>query len=364
MTAHTEKRLPAGSPAPTAPSRGKRARSRTAAFLLAPAALVLLCCLAGCGAESPFEKQTYVMGTVAWVKIYGLEGRAAAEAAEEALEEMHRIESVMSAWKEESELSRLNAASGGAPRELSDELFDVVDRSFRFSRITGGAFDPTTAPLVDLWGFRGGEPALPGDAALDSALALVGSSRIVLDREEQTIALLPGMRLDLGGIAKGYAVDRAAEILRGRGAQSALVNIGGNMYAIGAPPGRDAWTIGIRDPRGGDGVAGTLLLRNEAVATSGDYENFVEIDGRRYGHIIDPRSGRPAAGVLAVTVVARTAIAADALSTGLFVMGPERAPIALAAERARALFALPGEGDEVRFLPLGDFAGSLDLDRR
>lgn len=347
----------------TAPG-ARRSRGPRRAVPRFVAGLLLFCCLAGCGNRAPFEKQTYVMGTVAWVKIHGLEDRAAAAAAEEALGEMHRIESVMSAWTDESELSRVNAGADGTPLTLSDELFDVVDRSFRFSRITEGTFDPTAAPLVELWGFRGGEPAVPAGAVLDSVLSLVGSPRVLIDRDEQTITLPPGMRLDLGGIAKGYAVDRAAAILRGRGVESALVNLGGNMYALGAPPGREAWTVGIRDPRGGDGVAGTLLLRDEAVATSGDYENFVEIDGRRYGHIIDPRDGRPATGVLSVTVVARTAMAADALSTGLFVMGPERAPIALAAERARALFALPGEENGVRFVPIGNFENTLDLDRR
>ena len=317
--------------------------------------------LSACGGDDPVVEETFVMGTVAWVKIHGLAPREAEAAAAEALAELHRVESVMSVWKEESELSRLNRAADGLPHRLSEELFDVIGRALDFSRITEGAFDATTGPLVELWGFRGGAPAVPSAAALDSALAVVGSTRIVVDRYDRALTLPPGMRIDLGGIAKGYAVDRAAAILRSRGASSALVNVGGNMYALGAPPGRGGWTIGIRDPRGGDGIVGSLLLRDEAVATSGNYENFVEIGNRRYGHIIDPRDGRPVDRVLGVTVVAKTAMAADALSTGLFVLGPERAPVALATSRARALFALP-DGEGVRYVSLGDFGDALELE--
>lgn len=326
----------------------------TAAALLAAAAA-----LNSCSAEKPYTRDTYVMGTRAVITIYGMDEEAAGAAASAALHELHRVESVMSAWAEESEISHLNDASGGGPFELSEELYSMIERSIGFSDITDGAFDITSGPLIALWGFRGGEPSVPEKEQIDSVLALTGSRRIELDREKRTVTLPPGMRLDLGGIGKGYAVDRCAEILRSMGAHSALINLGGNMYALGSPEGREYWSIGIRDPRGGDSVVGKLLLRDEAVATSGNYENFVIMEGKTYGHIIDPRTGLTAAGLLSVTVVAPTAIEADALSTGMFVLGLEdSAPIIELNPSIRAVFAL----DDDSFQLIGMFGKTLVLD--
>ncbi len=224
--------------------------------------------------------------------------------------------------------------------------------------MTGGAFDVTARPVVKLWGFQGGEPKLPSRQEIFGALLKVGWRKIVFNAADTSIALHGGATIDLAGIGKGYAVDRCVAILRDHGAESALVDLGGNMFAIGTPPGREAWSIGIRDPEDPSGIIGKLLISNEAVATSGQYENFVVIDGKKYGHIVDPRTGQTVDHVLGVTVIAPSATESDALSTGLFVLGPEEGmSIGEDAPGVRAVFALPGDVFEFA----GNFGGKIEL---
>ena len=334
---------------------------RPFAGILAFALAAILLLSAACAPRAPYTKETFVMGTKAWLTIAGLSDRDAERAAQAAFREMYRIESVMSTWRPSSEISRLNAESSGTPFTVSPELYSLIDSALFYSRATSGAFDVTVRPLVRLWGFQGGTATLPSDAEIIHAMSLVGFGKVTLDPSRSTITLPPGMQIDLAGIAKGYAVDRCVAALAGLGVRSALVNIGGNIYAMGAPPGETGWSIGVRDPNGGLETVGTLILRDEAVATSGNYENFVEIDGKRYGHIIDPRTGRPVSHVLSVTVVAPTGLASDALSTGLFVLGPESGAEAVARlRRVRALYALPGDAGLV-YKEVGDFKGTLTI---
>jgi thiamine biosynthesis lipoprotein len=302
--------------------------------------------LPACSSRQPYTKETFVMGTKAWVTIAGMKETDADSAATEAFREMYRIESVMSTWRPQSEISRLNAESNGAPFPVSRELYSLVDSSLFYAKATSGAFDVTVRPLVLLWGFQGGEARIPSKEDVERALASVGYESITLDSIRSTVTLPVGMQIDLAGIAKGYAVDRCVSVLARRGVENALVNIGGNIYAMGEAPGEKGWRIGIRDPKGALETVGSLLLRNEAVATSGNYENFVEIDGKRYGHIIDPRTGWPVS---------------DVLSTGLFVLGPARANDAVARlGSVRALFALP-RGEDLSYKEIGNFNGTLTL---
>ncbi len=343
-------------PAPRPPGR-----NGTFAFLLVSALAAIALVAAACAPREPYTKETFVMGTKAWVTIAGLNDADAERAAQAAFREMYRIESVMSTWRPSSEISRLNGAAGGDPVAVSRELYALIDSSLFYSRATGGAFDVTVRPLVRLWGFQGGQPRLPSDDEIALARSHVGYGAVALDSAASTVALSAGMQIDLAGIAKGYAVDRCVAALAELGIRNALVNIGGNIYAMGSPPGRDGWTIGVRDPNGGLDMVGTLVLRDEAVATSGNYENFVEIAGERFGHIIDPRTGRPVSRVLSVTVVAPTGLASDALSTGLFVLGPDEAqPIVGRLAGVAALFALPGE-DGIAYRAAGDIGRRLVL---
>ncbi len=346
------------SPAPAPHPFG---RSGSRARLLASTLVAVAILAAACEPPVPYTKETFVMGTKAWVTVAGMSDADAERAALAAFSEMYRIESVMSTWRPTSEISRLNEAAGGAPIAVSSELYALIDSSLFYARATAGAFDVTVRPLVRLWGFQGGEPKLPSDEEIALARSHVGYGAVAIDSAASTVTLPAGMQIDLAGIAKGYAVDRCVAVLAGLGVRSALVNIGGNIYAMGAPPGRDGWAVGVRDPRGGLETAGTLVLRDEAVATSGNYENFVEIDGERYGHIIDPRTGRPVSGVLSVTVVARTALASDALSTGLFVLGPDEGRAAAGRlAGVAALFAL-ADGDGITYRAAGDIDRRLSL---
>ena len=285
-------------------------RSRKSLMMFA----CILVLYAACSRESPYTQESFVMGTMAQVTIFGMEAGDAEAAASAALNELHSVESVMSTWKERSEISVLNRESLGKPLLMSIELYSVIDSSVYYSEKTFGAFDITARPLVTMWGFQGGTPVLPDRERIAEALDHVGSEKIIWGEHSPRIGLPPGMELDLAGIAKGYAVDRCVVILKSYGVTSGLVNLGGNIYAIGAPPGKESWSIGIRNPVDTEQVIGSFSLRDDAVATSGNYENFVEIEGKRYGHIIDPRTGYPVDHVLSVTVIASTALAADALS--------------------------------------------------
>jgi len=303
------------------------------------------------------------MGTKAWITIYSSDGDRALESIKKAFGELYRIDARMSNWKDSSEISKLNRANDGKPHRVSKELFSVIYTALKYSRLTDGAFDITARPVVTLWGFEGGDEKLPGADEVSRALEHVGYRHVSLSRDSNTVIIPQGFELDLAGIAKGYAVDRCREIIEGDGFRSALINLGGNIYAIGSPPGKRGWKIGIRDPLGSTEVVGTIRLKDMAVATSGNYENFVEIDGKRYGHIIDPKSGFPVEGVLSVTVVAPTAIASDALSTGLFVLGPEKAESVVGSLRnVRVLFALPTEGGGISYIKIGRFDESCPIE--
>jgi thiamine biosynthesis lipoprotein len=333
---------------------------RRLAQILALAAIPIL--TLACSPKEPYTKETFVMGTKAWVTIDGMSGPDAERAAEAAFREMYRIESVMSNWRAKSEISRLNAGSNGAPFAVSSELFSLVDSSLFYAGATSGAFDVTVRPLVLLWGFQENEAKVPTDEDIARTLERVGFAKIALDSSRSTVALPAGMQIDLAGVAKGYAVDRCAAVLKRLGARSALVNLGGNIYAIGSPRGEPGWKIGIRDPEGDTRIVGSFFLKDEAVATSANYENFIEIDGKRYGHIIDPRTGRPVSAVLSATVVAPTGLASDALSTGLFVLGPAAAGAVVERLSGVAVLFAVRDGNGVLYRTAGRFERRFTLE--
>lgn len=244
------------------------------------------------------------------------------------------VESTLSLFRPTSDLARINSlGTAGADVPITDMTAEVVDYALRIARESRGAFDPTLAPLMACWRFRKKEGTVtaPDAATLAAARHRVGWAHLQLtprsspENGPTLQMLMPEMQLDLGGIAKGYAVDRAFEALRDMGETDFLINLAGNMRAHGRPaPTRPGWRIGIRNPFAEGTHFGTLVLADgEGIATSGSYERYVIIDGVRHGHILDPRNGRPVSGMIAVTVVATSAMEADALSTALFVLGPE-----------------------------------------
>ncbi|MFH1467631.1 MAG: FAD:protein FMN transferase [Pseudomonadota bacterium] len=252
---------------------------------------------------------------------------AALAAAEAALDEVARIEGELSPYRGDSELSRVNAAAGGEAVPVSDELRGIVARAVALCDETGGLMDISFLPLGRLWDFHREPFVVPTHEQIEQARALVDCHAIAIDDVAGTLRLpREGMAIGLGALAKGYAVDRASAVLAAAGFHDTLVNGGGDVLARGAKA-EGPWVVGIRDPRGGrSDLMGTLPLSTAALVTSGDYERFVEVDGRRYHHILDPRTGWPAEGLMSVSVMDATAERADALATALLAAGSVDAP--------------------------------------
>jgi len=255
--------------------------------------------------------------------------RQAVEAVRGAFAEVVRLESLLSAHQADSLISRINAAAAKRPTravKVPQEVFNLILQSIKLSRSLSGAFDITFAPLANLYRPpRGAQPArVPSPVDLRQALTLVGSKHIVLDYDKVSVRLgRPGMRIGLGAIAKGYTVDSVATVLRAQGQTAFIVDGGGDLYVSGRHPDRP-WRVGIKDPRNPSVYFATLPVQSRAVVTSGSYERFFDKGGVRYHHILDPRTGRPASTLTSVTVVAPKAALADALATGVFVLGPKK----------------------------------------
>jgi thiamine biosynthesis lipoprotein len=274
---------------------------------------------------SRYEGSRVSMACVYAIEAYGPDAAALPKIVDEAFDEVDRIDRLMSNYRPESPLSRINREAADHAVAVDPELFDFLAESQRYSRESDGAFDVTVGPLMKVWGFFEGEGHLPSDAALLAARRLVGHAHVVLDPASKTVRFdAAGVELDLGGIAKGYAVDRVVRLLGRRGVAAALVSAGGStIYASGSPPGHAAWDVRIQDPRDARKTALTVQLKDRALSIAGSSERFFEADGVRYSHIMDPRSGRPVQGVLSVAVLAATGTAGDALDDALFVLGVE-----------------------------------------
>ncbi len=243
----------------------------------------------------------------------------------EAFKEIERIEKLFNRYDDKSEVSRVNAVAGIEEVSISPELFGLIERSIHYSAVSGGSFDITVMPLVDVWRVAKERGSIPDEDEINTIVGHVGYKKILLDSDSLTIRFLDkDTKIDLGGIAKGYAVDRAKDVLVSGGIKDALINIGGNIFAMGNAPGRDGWHIGIQDPRHKRDIAYRLKLKNKAVSTSGDYERFFILGAKRFSHIINPLTGKPAEGVISTTIVSDSAEQADALSTAVFVLGVKK----------------------------------------
>jgi thiamine biosynthesis lipoprotein len=295
------------------------------------------------------------MGCIATVRACGPDAESLPAVVGEALDEIDRVDRLMSHYRRDSPLSRLNREAANGPVAVQPELLDFLAECLRRSRESDGAFDVTVGPLMKAWGFFRDEGRVPPDDELARAKEVVGAQHVVLDRGAGTVRFdRPGVELDLGGIGKGYAVDRVVDLLRKRGVTSALVNLGGSsVYGLGTPPGREAWEVAIADPTAPGKTARTVRLRDRALSVSGGYERFFEKDGVSYSHIMDPRTGRPVQGVLSVAVLTGSATDGDALDNVLFVLGPERGRSHLARVPAsEALLFLPKAGGRWRLVRL------------
>jgi FAD:protein FMN transferase len=245
----------------------------------------------------------------------------------DATAEIRRLEALMTTWRPDSEVSRINAGAGKDPIKVSKETLDVVAESLRTSEMSEGTFDITFQTLHGLWKFdQDLDPHPPTDEAIKARLALLGWRHVKLDREKQTIYLdKAGVKIGLGGIAKGYAVDRAADVLARAGLPSFFVQAGGDLYTRGKKADGSDWVAGVRDPRGpADDYFVVLPVSDHAFSTAGDYERSYITGGKRYHHIIDPRTGHPATACRSVTIWAPTAFLADGIDDAVFILGPEK----------------------------------------
>ncbi len=266
-----------------------------------------------------YSRQLFAMDTVMSFTAYGSHGEEAVEAA---VKEVERLDALLSTGSEESEVSRINGAGEG---DLSEDTEEILSEGLAIWNQTGGLFDVTIYPLMQLWGFPTGNYHVPTAEELEQTMSLVDSSKVVLDGSH--VVLGEHQKIDLGGIAKGYTSNRVMEIFREYGVTSAMVSLGGNVQTLGKKPDGTEWQVGIQNP---DNVQGDLLgavaVQDQAVITSGGYERYFEENGQTYIHILDPRTGYPAkSGLTSVSVVSKNGMLADALSTSLYIMGLDEA---------------------------------------
>lgn len=290
------------------------------------------------------EASRMSMACLYTIEMYGPDADALPKIANEALDEVDRIDRLMSNYKPDSALSRINAEAARHPVRVDRELFEFLVMATAYNRDSDGAFDITVGPLMKAWGFFLAEGRMPSTSELAAARRHVGSNHVTLNREQGTIAFdTEGVELDLGGIAKGYAVDRVINVLKGRKIAAGLVSAGGStIYGLGAPPAGAGWDVQIQDPLQAGKVATSVQLKDRALSVAGTSEKFFEAGGVRYSHIMDPRTGSPVQGVLSVAVLTSSGAAGDALDDALFVLGPERSRAYLKRLRnTEALFFLP-----------------------
>jgi thiamine biosynthesis lipoprotein len=290
------------------------------------------------------EESRETMGCTGTVRACGPDVAGLPAAVSAALDEIDRVDRLMSHYRRDSPLSRLNRDAATGPVTADPELLAFLVECLRWSRESDGAFDVTVGPLMKAWGFFRDDGRVPGAEELARVLDRVGYQHVVLDRTAKTVRFdRPGVELDLGGIAKGYAVDRVVDLLRRRGVGSALVNLGGSsVYGLGTPPGREAWEVGVQDPADPAKTALTVSLRDRSLSVSGGYARSFEEDGVRYAHILNPRTGRPVRGILSIAVLTARATDGDALGDALFVQGLDGSRAFLERSHdTEALFFLP-----------------------
>jgi thiamine biosynthesis lipoprotein len=241
-----------------------------------------------------------------------------------AIAEVKRIENLISDWIPTSQISKVNQNAGISPVKVDKEVYDLVDRATKISKLTSGAFDISYASMDRIWKFDGSMKEMPTEEAIRKSVEKVGYQNIILNSKDTTIFLKnKGMKLGLGGIGQGYIADKIKVLLQEKGCNSGLVNVSGDINTWGKQPNGNLWTVGIVNPMNKNKVFATFPLDDSAVETSGSYEKYVTFNGKRYSHIIDPRTGYPATGIISVSVFAKQTELADALATGIFVMGVE-----------------------------------------
>jgi thiamine biosynthesis lipoprotein len=321
--------------------------------------LIGLGCLTGCRSVRPSDPlQRYefthpAMGTLFTITLFAPGGEAARAGTQAAFARIDALEDILSDYQADSELLRLCDQPCGKPVLVSADLFDVLEQSQRVSKLSSGAFDVTVGPYVRLWRFARKRKVLAAESERAAAASAVGYQKLRLDPRARTATLLaPNMRLDAGGIAKGYAADQALKVLKSRGIKRALVAASGDLALGEPPPGQSEWKIGVSGiDAGTNEVGGKLLLKNCGISTSGDTEQSILIDGIRYSHILDPATGLGLTNRIQATVIARDATTTDALATTVCVLGAHRGLALVDSMRGTAALVLTKENGVVRTFP-------------
>ena len=320
--------------------------------LIAVLALLLggLALLRNSGASREYSSDQFLMDTLVSIKVYGSEQEKLKSAVTEAYAEMRRIAELADGFAQpetaafgSSDVCRINAQAGKQPVQVDPDTMAMLLLAKKYCELSEGAFDVTVGPLMELWGFGGKNPQLPAPDRIKAALSKVRNQDLVLNERERTVLLRQeGMKLDLGAVAKGYATEKALQVLKKHGIEKALIDAGGNIRVLGRNLHNAPWRIGIKDPRKSNAVVAALPLEDASAVTSGDYYRGFEAGGRRYHHILDPGTGYPAEHNMAVTVVTRDAGLADVLSTVFFVLAPEKA-LQLAEKMGVELFLVTSD---------------------
>jgi thiamine biosynthesis lipoprotein len=284
-------------------------------------AVTLLAASIGAARADWHTREAAIMGTRITVEVWHADAAAADSAIDAVIAEMHRVDALMSTFKPESQLSKVNRDAAAGPVKVDPELAGLLARALEFSEMSGGAFDITYASVGYLYDYR--ERRHPTEAQIEAALPAINWRHVAVDREASTVRFLrPGVRVDLGGIAKGHAVDACIAILAKRGITNATVTAGGDSRILGDRRGRP-WIVGIRHPDDRERVIARVPLEDAAISTSGDYERYFDEDGVRYHHIIDPKTGKSPKGVRSVTVIAPSSTLAEGLTKSVFILGPK-----------------------------------------
>ena len=277
------------------------------------------------GGLAVFNKTLKLMGNQFQISAIGENEKWANERIDAAIEEIRRIERLLTTYNEESETAFINRNAGIGPVKVSQETFNIIERSIRISKVTQGAFDITYGSVdKSLWNFDTKMKALPDKGTAKKMVRLIDYRNIILDKEKTTVFLKEkGMRIGFGGIGKGYAAEKAKELMKSMGVESGIVNASGDLSAWGYQTNGKPWTIGIADPNRKVDIFSYLNITNMAIATSGNYEKYILLDGKKYSHTIDPRTGLPVRGIKSVTIISTNAEIADAMATPVMIMGIE-----------------------------------------
>lgn len=305
-------------------------RYKNKIILILISTLLVSAFLGGCKKEEdkePLSKTEFMMDTVMTIKLYDKKDEVILD---KAFERIREIEDKMSITIEDSDVSKINKNAGKNPVKVDDEVYKILTRAKYFAELTDGAYEPTIGPLVDLWNIRNegenNKRYIPSKEDIEKALNKVDYKKLELLEDNKVFLKEEGMKLDLGGIAKGYAADEVKRILKENGVNSAIVDLGGNIYAVGSKNGDEYWKIGIQNPQEQRGsYVGIMKVKDSSVVTSGDYERYFKINGKRYHHIIDSKTGYPSDNELsAISIISKSSTDSDALSTALFVLGREK----------------------------------------